>query len=179
MAVNLKRERSLSPLIRTKPLYMGILGSTDSITKDVCYETILAPIMAGLESIPSRLIIPSEGNSSMFLDSWAETHKIPTDVYTCEWAKMGKRAKIWRDNRIIQESTIFVVFLNKKSNFYETTATRLAKKGHRVFVVTYGTFEVSEFVFEQPSPKNPKQTKKSKSTPILTHGPMDNFIKHN
>ena len=178
MASNRSKERSLSPILRSTPKYLGVLGSTDVITKDICYETILEPILASLETIPSRIILPSEGNSSMFLDSWAETHKIPTDVYTCEWAKMGKRAKIWRDNRIIQESTIFVVFLNKKSNFYETTATRLAKKGNRVFLVTYGTFEVTELVVE--SPTEPKKTPtKSKSKQTTTQGPMDHFLKHN
>ena len=169
-------ERSLSPILRATPKYLGVLGCTDIITKDVCYETILEPILASLETFPSRMILPSEGNSSLFLDSWAETHKIPTDIYTCEWGKLGKKAKIWRDNRIIQESTIFVVFLNKKSNFYETTATRLAKKGKRVFLVTYGTFEVTELVVETPPPK---ATKSSKSKPIVTQGPMDHFLKHN
>jgi hypothetical protein len=176
MATHPSRDRSLSPLIRAKPLYMGILGSTDTISKDLCYEKVIEPILASLECLPSRVILPSEGNSSLFVDSWAETNQIPTEVYTCEWARHGKRAKIWRDNRIIQESTIFVVFLNKKSNFYETTATRLAKKGNRVFVVSYGDFEVSEFVVEAPAPKN---SKKSKSKPILTNGPMDKFLKQN
>lgn len=167
-------ERSLSPILRATPKYLGVLGCTDAISKDICYEQILEPILASLESPPSRIILPSEGNSSIYLDSWAETNQIPTDIYTCEWAKLGKRAKIWRDNRIIQESTIFVVFLNKKSNFYETTATRLAKKGHRVFLVTYGTFEVTELVVESPPPK---ASKKSKQT--IREGPMDHFLKHN
>lgn len=179
MALNKSRERSLSPMVRANPMYLGILGSSDSITKDICYDTVLAPILASLSVLPSRVILPSEGHSSLFLDAWAEMEKIPTDTYTCEWSRHGKRAKIWRDNRIIQESTIFVVFLNKTSTFYETTATRLAKKGHRVFLVTYGSYDVSELVVETPV-KPIKTAKKGKcaSTPI-TYGPMDVFLRDN
>jgi hypothetical protein len=170
------RERSPSPIRCPAPLYVGVLGATESITKEICNDKVIEPLLASLTCAPSHFLLPTEGKSSIYLESWAETSGISCNSYSCEWARHGKRAKIWRDNRIIQESTIVVVFLNKKSNFYETTATRLAKKGYRVFTVSYGDYEMNELVYEQPeSPR--KKTSKREKKPANNTGPLEKYMK--
>lgn len=166
------RERSPSPVRCPTPMYVGVLGSTDTITKEICNDKIIQPFLASLDCPPSCMLLPTEGKSSIYLESWAETHEIPCNSYSCEWARHGKRAKIWRDNRIMQESTLFIVFLNKKSNFYEATATRLAKKGYRVFTVTYGDYDMCELVYEQPE----KSSSRKKAT-AKKSGPLEKYIK--
>jgi hypothetical protein len=63
--------------------------------------------------------------------------KIPTQIYEADWRKHQRRAKIFRDARIQQEATHFIVFLNKRSEFNEKLANRLAKQGKPVFTVSY------------------------------------------
>lgn len=138
------------PPQKAEPLFLGILGSRNDITQGVLIERILNPILQELERPPDRVILPSEGTSSIFLSDWAESLKIPSQIYEADWQRHARRAKIFRDARIQQESTHYLVFLNKRSEFNEKLATRLARQGNIVFTVSWKDCEIEQLIVEQP-----------------------------
>jgi hypothetical protein len=144
-----------APPQKGEPLFLGVLGSRNDITQGVLIERILNPILQELGRPPDKAILPSEGTSSIFLSDWAESLKIPHQVYEADWQRHARRAKIFRDARIQQESTHFVVFLNKRSEFNEKLAARLARQGHTVFTVSWKDCEVEQLIVERPSSESP------------------------
>jgi hypothetical protein len=139
------------PLQKGKPLILGVLGSRPDENQQEFLETILYPILHELERTPDELVLPAEGNTSIWLSDWADSLKIPTQLYEADWRRHKRRAKIFRDSRIQQESTHFLVFLNKRSAANETAAMRLARAGHTVFTVSYVDSSIEQLIIEQPS----------------------------
>ncbi len=135
------------------PLYLGVIGSRQDIDQVITHESIVNPILQELGRIPDKLILPAEGTSTIFLSDWGEMLKIPTQIYEADWRKHQRRAKIFRDARIQQESTHFIVFLNKRSEFNEKLANRLAKQGKPVFTVSYNDWSI-EMLSTSNTPKN-------------------------
>jgi hypothetical protein len=129
-------------LVKGKPIFLGILGSRMDATQSKLIEQILNPMLQELGRPPDRMILPSEGMSSIYCSDWADSLRIPSQVYEADWHKHHRRAKIFRDARIQQESTHFLVFLNKRSEFNEKLALRLAKKGYPVFTVSYADWSL-------------------------------------
>lgn len=125
------------PIQQTQPLFLGVLGSRPDVSAQDIQETILMPMLQELGRTPDKVSIPVEGLSNILISDWAEQLKIPTQIYDADWQRHQKRAKIFRDLRIQQESTHFLIFLNKRSTFNEKLAERLAIKGHTVFTVPY------------------------------------------
>lgn len=157
-----------APPQKGEPLFLGVLGSRNDITQGVLIERILNPILQELGRPPDKAILPSEGTSSIFLSDWAETLKIPHQVYEADWQRHARRAKIFRDARIQQESTHFLVFLNKRSEFNEKLATRLARQGYTVFTVSWKDCEVEQLIVERPSseslPARPAERESKRGT---------------
>jgi hypothetical protein len=139
------------PLQKGKPFVLGVIGSRSDDNQQQFLETIVYPILEVLEQPPNELILPAEGNSSIWLSDWADSLKIPTQLYEADWRRHKRRAKIYRDARIQQEGTHFLIFLNKRSNSNEQIATRLARAGKVVFTVSYETSEIEQLIIEQPS----------------------------
>ena len=147
-----------------KPIQLGILGSREATYVKIV-EGCMIPILSELGRCPETIICPSEGHSSAFITDWSERTKIRVQVYDSDWYRLGKRARIFRDTRIINESTHLLVFLNKKSVYYENMAIQLAKKGKTVFTVKYADWELEEIVIEESKkePSKKQQPKKEKS----------------
>ena len=121
---------------------------------DLKQEKILEIIMAILEELerpPDQIILPAEGTSSIFISDWADSLKIPTQIYEADWRRHQRRAKIYRDSRIQKESTHFLIFLNKRSEFNEKLAERLCRQGRTVFTVSYADSEVEQLTTGQTS----------------------------
>lgn len=133
-----------------EPIFLGILGSRNDINQDVLIEKIINLVLQELTRPPDKVILPSEGTSSIFLTDWAESLKIPHQIYEADWQRHSRRAKIFRDSRIQHESTHFLVFLNKRSEFNENLAIRLARQGHSVFTVSWNDYEVEHLIIEHP-----------------------------
>ena len=129
-----------------KPIHLGILGSRDDLSQEKIVEEIITPVLSVLGRLPERVILPGDGRSSIFLLDWADQMKLPTTVYESDWYRHGRRARIFRDSRIEKEATHFLVFLNKKSAYYEAVASRLARKGATVYTVCFKTCELEELV---------------------------------
>ena len=149
-------------VIEEKPILLGVIGSRTDADQTKLIDTILMPLLQEIGKPPEKLILPEEGISSIFLSDWAESLKIPHQIYQADWFKHQRRAKIFRDSRIQEESNHFLIFLNKRSEFNEKLATRLARKGNRVFTVTYSDWSLEELIVSQES--HPSNSKSSPSS---------------
>jgi hypothetical protein len=142
-----------------KPFFLGILGSHEGATQERI-EEIMILLLQYLERFPQRIILPSEGRNNMYISDWADKHKVITQIYDADWHRHNRRARIFRDTRIMKESTHFLIFLNKRSEGNEKMALRLSKQGKPVVTVNYNTWimESIEHVAPElptlnPSPK--------------------------
>ena len=131
------------------PMYLGILGSRPDGNQDKYLYEILGPILQELGRVPDKVILPSEGISSVYISDWADSLKIPSQLYEADWRQHQRRAKIFRDSRIQNEATHFLVFLNKRSEFNEKVSIRLARKGHTVFTVGYTDWAMEQILIEK------------------------------
>lgn len=154
-------------------IFLGIVGGRADATMEKIAEDIMPLVLQELGRVPDRVILPFEGNSSIFICDWAERLHIPTQVYEAEWHRHQKRAKIFRDMRIQQESTHFLIFLNKRSEYNEKLAKRLVKSGKEVFTITYSDWSLERLFIErqqEPSLKrpSPRQVKRESKQDIGT-----------
>lgn len=136
------------PTDMVKPLLLGVIGSRADATQQKLIEDVMNPILSDLGKPPETVILPEEGTSSIYLSDWAESLKIPTRIYEADWHRHQRRAKLFRDLRIQEESTLFLIFLNKRSNSNETLAHRLARKGFTVYTVEYSTWDVEKLTVQ-------------------------------
>lgn len=130
------------------PIVLGVLGIHNTITKQEIHEKILHPLMSVLGRLPEQVVLPSEGTSSAYISIWSEKHNVSRQCVEADWKKFQRQAGILRDARIQKEATHFLVFVGAKSNTYEKTAIRLAKKGKRVFTVDPNPVQMSEIIVE-------------------------------
>ena len=148
------------------PLFLGIIGSRPDVKQEELEEHILHPLLGVLGRPPDQLILPTEGLSSILISDWADQLNIPAQVYEADWHRHNRRAKLFRDLRIQNESTHFLIFLNKRSTFNEKLAERLAKKGYIVFTVPYTkSLELEELSIEEVHalPEKPARLAKRES----------------
>jgi hypothetical protein len=170
----------IETLERAEPIFLGIIGSRNDCNQTQILEGVLNPILQELKRTPDKIILPAEGTSTIFISDWADILKIQSQMYDADWKRHLRRAKFLRDARIQQESTHYLIFLNKRSTFNEKLANRLAAKGATVFtvatnweieVLTCQSFSTpqsappTEHVSKQDTGKELKQTqlKQSKS----------------
>lgn len=131
-----------------KPIYLGILGIHNQITKEEIHEKVLHPLMSVLGRLPDKILLPSEGTSSAYISIWAERHHIDTQCVEADWRKFQRKAGILRDARILKESNVLLTFVGTKSRTNEQTAIKQAKKGKQVFLVEPHPIELCEIVVE-------------------------------
>jgi hypothetical protein len=134
-----------------KPFFLGVLGSHEGATQERI-EEIMILLLQCFEHIPQRIILPSEGRNNMYISDWADRHKIITQIYDADWHRHNRRARIFRDTRIMKESTHFLIFLNKRSEGNEKLALRLSKQGKPVITVDYQTWMMESIEHVAPEP---------------------------
>jgi len=120
-------------LFEPKPCILGILGHTQKLSEEDLQSQIIVAILQEMERVPDRILLPSEGNSSIYLQAWAEALHIPTQTFQADWVRNGKIAQLLRDDRIQKECTHALVFLSSRSTRLEKVAESMAKKGKVVF----------------------------------------------
>ena len=120
-----------------KGVVLGVLGNSSAAkwTRETMAEIIMNPLLEVMERIPEKILMPTEGTTSMLLQVWAERQSVPFQAIDSDWIKMGRRARALRDSRILKESTHLLIFLGTRSDYYERVAIREAKKGKIVFTV--------------------------------------------
>jgi hypothetical protein len=132
-----------------KSIILGILGHRTDATQEKLVEDVMTPLLQELGRLPERILLPSEGTSSIFLSDWAESLQIHTQIYEADWRRHQRRAIIYRDARIQEEATHFLIFLNKRSMANEKTAMRLARKGYPVMTITYADWSLEYLTLEE------------------------------
>jgi len=111
----------------------GIFGSSNTISERNLQDQVLVPILQELGRMPDHMLIPTEGNSSIYIQEWAESLRITTQLFQSDWARNGRIAQILRDDRMQKECTHALVFLSARSNKLEKMAEKMTKKGKIVF----------------------------------------------
>lgn len=138
-------------------IILGIFGNTNKVSEQDLQENTLTPILQQLERLPDKVLIPTEGNSSIYIQDWADSLKIKSQAFQADWQRNGKIAQIIRDNRISKECTHALVFLSQKSTRLEKFAEKLCKNGKQVFTSSYNqTLTQLELSHSEPSQKSKK-----------------------
>jgi hypothetical protein len=122
-------------LFQPNVIVLGIFGSNNKIKEMDLQDNILTILLQELKQVPDKILLPSEGNSSMYIQTWAEALHISTQVFQSDWARNGKMAQIIRDDRIQKECTHAFVFPSQRSTRLEKYAEKMAKKGKMVFTL--------------------------------------------
>ncbi len=155
------------PFTTPSPIFLGVLGTHEGATQERI-EEIIVLLLQCLERFPERMILPSEGRNNMYMSDWADRHKLTTQIYEADWYRHNRSARMFRDTRIIKESTHFLIFLNKRSEGNEKIALRLAIQGKQVFTIHYHTWDMEELsiqrVVPEPPPSNPKERGSKRGT---------------
>ena len=132
----------MSSVIANEELYtptiiiLGVFGYQNKVTfADV--QEIMTGILQEIERLPDKILVPSEGNSSMYIQDWAESLHIKTQIFQSDWMRNGRSAQRFRDERIQKECTHALVFLSNRSDRLEKYAESLAKKGKIVFSTSH------------------------------------------
>lgn len=118
-------------------IVMAVFGSTNKISEQDIQENTLTPILQELGRTPDKILLPSEGNSSIYIQDWAESLGIKTQTFYSDWAKNGRIAQIIRDDRMFKECSHALVFLSQRSNRLEKFAEKMTKKGKMVFTSSH------------------------------------------
>lgn len=136
-----------------KVIIMSIFGHTNKVSEVDLQENTLTLLLQEMGRTPDKVLLPSEGNSSIYIQDWAESLGIKTQIFHADWSKHGRMAQILRDDRMFKECTHALVFLSQKSNRLEKFAERLTKKGKIVFTSSHNqTLTQLELSHSEQSP---------------------------
>jgi hypothetical protein len=150
--------RELSPVRMPSVIILGILGSHSKVSEQDLHEKVLTPILQETGRLPDRVLLPTDGISSYYIQDWAESLRIPTQLFHTDWKKNGKAAQIFRDNRIVAECTHALVFLSPRSERYTKLAETMTRKGKMVFTSSYQDSSLELLELEQPSCQQASKT---------------------
>lgn len=148
-------------------IILGIFGYHNKVTAAEIQENTLTPILEELERIPDMILLPSEGNSSIYVGDWAESLHIKTQIFQSDWARNGKVAQRIRDERIQKECTHALVYLSNRSDRLEKYAESLAKKGKIVFTSSSNQ-SLQMLMCSQPLKKPSTPVRKSSKGTVQT-----------
>ena len=156
-----RAERSLSPPRVPQICRLGILGQR----RDLDAESVKQIMEAIQDDFPpiQSMIIPADTTSSVYFESYGESIQTPVTVYEADWRRDGKRAQIFRDARIVKEATHFLIFGGPRSDRPLKTAEQLSKKGHPVFYMPFGDFELH--LYDKPDESTTKTASKPSMKP--------------
>ena len=150
-------KKMLDELFEPSIIILGIFGNTKISEQDIQHNLTL--ILQEIGRLPDKILIPTDGNSSIYIQDWAESLHIKTQLFHSDWIKNGKIAQIIRDDRIAKECTHALVFI--KTNRLEKLSEKMCKNDKCVFTfdnhLTQLVCELSQKV-SKPSHKSNKGT---------------------
>ncbi len=152
-------------------IILSVFGYTNKISEGDILDNTLTPILGEIGRTPDRVLIPTEGNSSIYIQSWAEALKIKTQVFQADWQRNGRMAQILRDDRMFKECTHALVFLSQKSERLEKFAERIARKGKTVFTSSHNQ-TLTQFEMSRCEPSVPKGASKPSRKSDIGKGQM-------
>ena len=142
-------------------IILAVFGNTNKVSEQDLQDNTLTLILQELGRIPDKVLIPTEGNSSIYIQEWAESLHIKTQSFQADWAKNGKIAQILRDDRMAKECSHALVFLSNKSTRLEKYSEKMCKKGKTVFTSCNQTLTQLLNEPQQPLPRDSKRAHKS------------------
>ena len=129
--------KSTMELLEDSPvtkMNLGVIGaSTAKVWNRETITDIMNPVLGEL-GLPDTIFMPTEGVTSILLQTWAERQNIACQAVSADWIRLGRRARALRDGRILKESSHLIMFIGR-SDYYEKIAIRELKRGKRVFTV--------------------------------------------
>ena len=148
--------RMLEEIFEPKVIVLGIFGCIKTVDK---IQDNLTLILQELGRMPDKILIPTEGNSSIYIEHWAESLHIKRQIFQSDWVKNGKIAQIIRDDRMTKECTHALVFV--KSEKLEKLSKKIFKKGKITF--TYNLESELEVLTKalEPSHKSSRKTEQT------------------
>ena len=151
-------------------IVVAVFGNTNKVSEQDLQDNTLTLILQELGRTPDKVLIPTEGNSSIYIQEWAESLHIKTQTFHSDWAKNGKIAQILRDDRIAKECTHALVILGQKSTRLEKFAEKLCKKNKIVFTSSHNqTLTQYEMSHLEPSlKKDSERVRKSNKGKVQT-----------
>jgi hypothetical protein len=152
-------------------IILSVFGYTNKISEGDIHDNTLTPILAEIGRPPDKVLIPTEGNSSIYIQSWAEALKIKTQIFQADWQRNGRMAQILRDDRMFKECTHALVFLSQKSQRLEKFAERMARKGKMVFTSSHNQ-TLTHFEMSRCEPAVPKEASKPARKSDIGKGQM-------
>ena len=118
-------------------IVIAVFGNTNKVSEQELQDNTLTLILQELGRTPDKVLIPTEGNSSIYIQDWCESLGIKTQSFQADWARNGKIAQILRDDRMAKECTHALVILGQKSTRLEKFAEKLCKKNKMVFTSSH------------------------------------------
>jgi hypothetical protein len=112
---------------------LGVLGTRSNTRIEDVASVLMAPLVEAWGT-PDELLLPSEGDSSIAIQTWAASQKIPVRLVSCDWAAQGRRASMIRDAHIQREASHLLLLQGPRSNTLSKLATRLCRKGCPVVI---------------------------------------------
>lgn len=155
---------------------MSVFGMSNQISMNVLYERMVE-ILGEWGRMPTKLLLPSEGNSSIYLQEWAESLHVASMVFQPDWMRNGRMAQILRDDRMWKECSHAMVFLSAKSTRLEKMAERMAKKGKIVFTISPDGMEVTQLTCEPMAPPLPVLKQASEPVRKSSTGTVQTLLK--
>jgi hypothetical protein len=139
-----------SKQINPSDFVLGVIGNSSSklFTPSYIKDSIIDPILSDKITFPQQVLLPSDGATSLFIESYFTKQHIPVTPFSADWKTFGRRARALRDTRILNESTHLLFFIGSRSDYYEKMAIREAKKKNPKVIYTFniGTKELEELV---------------------------------
>ena len=152
-------------------IILSVFGYTNKISEGDIQDNTLTPILGEIGRPPDRVLIPTEGNSSIYIQSWAEALKIKTQIFQADWQRNGRMAQILRDDRMFKECTHALVFLSQKSQRLEKFAERMVRKGKIVFTSSHNQ-TLTQFEMSRCEPAVPQKASKPARKSDIGKGQM-------
>jgi hypothetical protein len=152
-------------------IILGIFGYTNKVSEQDLQDNTLTLILQELTRPPDKILIPSEGNSSLYIQEWAESLHIKTQAFQSDWVRNGRVAQILRDDRMSKECTHALVFLSQKSDKLEKFAEKICKKGKYVFTSSHNQ-QLSQFELLHCEPLKQKKALKHAHKSNIGKGQM-------
>ena len=144
-------------IYQPRAIIMAVFGYTNKVPEKELQENTLTLLLQEMTRPPDKVLLTSEGNSSIYIQDWAESLGIKTQTFHADWTRNGKGAQIIREDRMYKECTHALIFLSQRSDRLEKFAERMARKGKIVFTSSYNQtltqFEMSNCEHSRPASK--------------------------
>lgn len=154
-------------------IVLSVFGSTNKVSEQDLQDNTLTLILQELGRTPDKVLIPTEGNSSIYIQDWCDSLGIKTQSFQADWMRNGKIAQILRDDRMAKECTHALVFLGQKSTRLEKFAEKLCKKGKCVFTSSHNQtltqFEMSHSSQSLKASERDRKLSKGKGQTLLKY----------